>query len=74
MAMMSDMEKLIGMAILDGGFRAKFLADPAAAAKDVCVELTDLQVSRIQSMDPKLLDWWAQGLDKIRGEAQGFLW
>ncbi len=38
------------------------------------VELTAAQVAALQGLDPELVEWWAQGVEAMRGRTQGFLW
>jgi hypothetical protein len=74
MAMMSELEQVLGKAILDKGFRARLLADPETAAASLSIKLTDAQVARIRGLDADLVEWWAQGFDALKGISQGFLW
>lgn len=70
----NGLEQVLGTAILSSDFRQKLLQNPKAAAKDLGVRLSDGQVAAIRNLDPELAEWWAQGLEVMRGDVQGFLW
>ncbi len=74
MATSSEMEQVVGKALLDSSFRAKLLVDPEVAAKSINVQLTELQATRIRDLDSKLLEWWALGFWELRGQAENFFW
>jgi len=74
MAMMSELEQVLGKAILDKEFRAKLLEDPEAAAAGLSIKLTEAQVARIRGLDADLVEWWAKGFDAVKGISHSFLW
>lgn len=74
MATETELEQLLGKAVLDSVFRRKLLEDPQKAASKVKIELSAAQAAAIGNLDPELIEWWAQGFETARGDVQGFLW
>jgi hypothetical protein len=74
MATMSELEQVLGKAILDKEFRARLLEDPETAAASVSIKLAEAQAARIRSLDADVVEWWARGFDALKGHAQSFLW
>ncbi len=74
MATMSGLERVLGKALLDSDFRSRLLGDPQKAASSIRVKLTTAQVARIRSLDPGLVEWWAQGFQTLKGNGEEFLW
>ncbi|MDH7485233.1 MAG: Franean1_4349 family RiPP [Anaerolineae bacterium] len=56
MASREQLERLVGQALLDVGFRRRLLGDPQGAAKEVGAHLTEGQLDRIRQWDAKALD------------------
>ncbi len=56
MASREQLERLVGQALLDVGFRSRLLGDPAGAAQDIGVHLTRGQAQRIRQWDAGALD------------------
>ncbi|HSR32946.1 MAG TPA: Os1348 family NHLP clan protein [Anaerolineae bacterium] len=71
---MTQLERVLGKAILDSDFRQQLLANPQEATVGIRVKLTDAQAAAIQNLDPDLVEWWAEGFEVARGGAEGFLW
>lgn len=74
MASAEDLEYLVGKAVLDGKFRSWFLKEPMEAASSLKIQLTPAQAASIQNLDENLVEWWAQGIEKIKESDQSFLW
>jgi hypothetical protein len=56
MATQAQVERLIGRALTNPGFRALLLEDPQAAARQLRYKLDDSQVARIRQIDAKAAD------------------
>jgi hypothetical protein len=56
MASQTEINRLIGTALLQSDFRARLLKDPAGTAKEVGIELTSTQAKFIGQIDPGELD------------------
>ena len=61
---LDGLERLIGRALLDADFRAYLLDDPAAAAGEAGLELTDYQLERLKSLNPGAIEVIAAGFEK----------
>jgi hypothetical protein len=64
MATQAQLERLIGRALTNPGFRAELLQDPRAAAQQLRCRLDDSQVERIKQVDPNVADQIAADLIK----------
>lgn len=59
MATMSEMEYLLGKAIIEANFRAELINDPEAAAKRIGLTLTTAQAAAIKQIDASMFEQWA---------------
>ena len=66
---LDGLERLIGKALLDASFRAYLLEDPASAASEAGLKLTDYQVTRLKSLNPLAVEMIASGFEKGVGVA-----
>lgn len=48
-----DLERLIGRAVLDPGFREKLFADPEKAIRDAGFDLTEEEMAGLKEIDPQ---------------------
>ena len=82
MASREQLERLVGQALLDVGFRSRLLGDPEGAAQDIGVHLTRGQAQRIRQWDAGILDalagpfgdWLAQLMQWLKGLIGKDLW
>jgi hypothetical protein len=56
MATQAQLERLLGRALTNPGFRALLLQDPQAAARQLRYRLDDSQVERIKHVRPETAD------------------
>ena len=49
--METELERLVGKALLDFEFRDRLLRDPAAAAAELGIKISDEQVMRVRKLD-----------------------
>ena len=53
MATVKELHELVGRAVVDAEFRAKMVADPAQAAKEMGYELTAEQLATLKNAEGK---------------------
>ncbi len=48
-----DIERLIGRAVLDAGFRERLFADPEKAIREAGFDLSDEEMAALKEVDPQ---------------------
>lgn len=61
---LDTLERLIGKALLDEGFRAYLLEDPAGATAQAGIKLSEFQLQRLKSLNPDAVEVIAAGFEK----------
>ncbi|MCC7354350.1 MAG: hypothetical protein IT330_11390 [Anaerolineae bacterium] len=74
MASQSDLEKLVGKALLDAAFRNWLFTDPVAAAASIGVALTPEQANAIKGLGPQVGNNIADYVNKPVGQLVLNLW
>ena len=74
MANQSDLEKLVGKALLDATFRTWLFTDPVAAAASIGIILTTEQANRIKALGPQVGNNIADYVNKPMGQLVLNLW
>jgi hypothetical protein len=73
MATQAQIERLIGRALTNPGFRTLLLQDPRAAAQQLRYKLDDSQVERIKQVSPEAADELAAKVVQALEDPQGHI-
>ena len=74
MANQSDLETLVGKALLHDGFRYWLFTEPEAAAQSLDITLTEEQAQNLRGLGPEMGDKMANYVREPVGRMILFLW